>query len=132
MKLREFKDIKIVEFDDSLTSKPDPRYALYNMHLKLSDYPPPEWNLIFDAEWKSFWYSMKRKAWISGDYIIIYCVPEELEKYHKEYLETAVNAANEKYRKYSQEKARKEELQKQAEEKEKERLAEIKKRLKFD
>lgn len=52
----------------------------------------------FDASWKEVFYTMKRRAWISEDCLVIHCVPEEIELYHRSPLQNAVVRANNCYR----------------------------------
>ena len=69
------------------------------MHLKLSDDPPADWDLIFDEERKFPRHSMWRHAKVSGAYIVVDCPPEEIAKYHLADLKADVANTNQKYRK---------------------------------
>lgn len=129
--LAEFEDISITGLDASRSYNPNPSYALFNMYLKLSAGTSSEWSTIFEHIWNSFWYSMKRKAWVQGNYIVIYCVPEEIEKHHREYLLKAVEETNSKYREYLMQQAKKEREKIEEEERERNRLKDLEDELKF-
>ena len=43
---------------------------------------------------------MWREAWVEDNFIVIHCVPEELEKYHVSDLKEDIVNANTKYRQY--------------------------------
>jgi hypothetical protein len=90
-------------FDEEKTYKPDSTKLLYNVYLELSDMPSSEWAQIFDAERRFPRHSMWRRAWIEDKYIVIHCVPDELNKYHLRDLKEDANNANMKYRRYLRE-----------------------------
>ena len=130
-RLTEFEDIHILDLDDAASYNPDPQYALYNMYLTLSRTPPEEWKQIFEAERAFPRHTMWRRAWIEGSRIVIYCVPEELEKYHMRDLLEDVKNANEKYRQYLMEFARREAQEHAQLKDEREKLRELRRRLGF-
>jgi hypothetical protein len=131
-KLTSFEDIKILEIDDTKSYKPDPTKFLFNIYLKLSDLPPSEWQQIFDAERRFPRHTMWRKAWIEGEYIIIHCVPDEIEKYHASDLKEDVMNSNQKYRQYMTEEAQKEAKKTERVRSESNQLKELKQKIKFD
>jgi len=131
-RLAEFVDISIVDLDLSKSYNPDPQKALYNMYLRLSQSPPEEWKQIFDAERRFPRHTMWRHAWIEGAYIVIYCVPEELEKYHLRDLQEDVKNCNEKYRAYLTELARKEARELTRIREERDKLRNLRRRLGFE
>jgi hypothetical protein len=131
-RLAEFSDVRIVALDDSKSFKPDDTKTLYNLYLELSDAPPEEWQRIFDAERSFPRHTMWRKAWIEGGFIVLYCAPDELEKYHLEDLKTDVRNANSKYREYLISLAREEVRQREQMTAEQNTLRDLKGRLKFD
>lgn len=59
---------------------------------------------------------MWRKAWIEGNNAVIYCVPEELKRYHLRDLKEDLATSNTKYREHLQRIAvrKAQEVQKQA------------------
>ena len=102
------------------------------MYLKLSNIPPVEWEKIFEAERRFPRHTMWRRAWVEGQFIIIHCVPDELEKYHLRDLRQDVDNSNKKYRDYLKEIAQKELREQQKEQEEFSKLKDIKNRLGFD
>src|SRR5687767_2584694 len=102
----DFEDIRIVGLDETASYKPDPTKALYNVVLDLSAAAPSDWAQYFNQRWKSEFYMMKRRAQVSGRRLIIYCVPDELEREHLPHLKEVIEETNEAYRAYLQEKER--------------------------
>lgn len=98
--LKEFVDIEIDGVDKDRTYNPDPQKALFNVYFTLSAYPPQEWADIFDAERRFPRHTMWRKAWVEGNCIVVYCVPEEVKKYHLRDIKEDVASSNVKYRDY--------------------------------
>lgn len=131
-KLSNFDDIRITGLDDKKSYKPDANMKLYNLYLTMSSNPPTEWQQIFEAERRFPRHSMWRRAWIEGEYIVIHCVPEELEKYHLNDLRQDVKNANIKYRKYLTELAQMELREVKREKEESEQIDDLRRRLKFD
>ncbi len=95
--LQEFVDIQIIGVDKDRTYNPDPSKLLFNVYLNLSTYPPQEWVAIFDAERRFPRHTMWRKAWIEGKCAVVYCVPEEIKKYHLNDIKQDVSTSNAKY-----------------------------------
>ncbi|MCK4295243.1 MAG: toll/interleukin-1 receptor domain-containing protein [Candidatus Marinimicrobia bacterium] len=130
-KLTSFVEIKITDLDINRSYNPDETKALYNMYIKLSSNPQYEWKQIFEAERRFPRHSMWRRAWVEGDYIVVYCVPDELEKYHLRDIKEDVNMSNIKYRSYLKQKAQEEAIKREQEEKERNKFIDMKKRLGF-
>jgi hypothetical protein len=128
-RLLEFIDLEIVELDLNKTYKPDSDRALYNMYLRLSSIPPEEWAEIFIAERKFPRHTMWRRAWIEGTYIVINCVPEELEKYHMRDLLIDTKNSNQKFRQYITQLAEKEVMEKSRMNVQNDALKDIKRKL---
>jgi hypothetical protein len=97
-----FIDISISGVDKARTYNPDPAKGLFNVYFNLSAYPPSEWVEIFDAERRFPRHTMWRKAWIDGDAVVVYCVPEEVKQYHLKDIKQDVATANAKYREFFQ------------------------------
>lgn len=131
-RLAEFVDISIVDLDLGRSYNPDQQKALYNMYLRLSATPPEEWQQIFDAERRFPRHTMWRRAWIEDSYIVVYCVPDELEKYHLRDLKKDVSNCNQKYRGYLAELARQEAREVARVESEHDQLRDLRRRLGFD
>jgi hypothetical protein len=86
--------------DVNKSFKPNPQKALFNIYIELSGIPAEEWLGIFEARRRFPRHTMWRRAWIEGQYIVIYCVPDELETYHLNDLREDVEYSNQEYRKY--------------------------------
>ncbi|WP_293367485.1 toll/interleukin-1 receptor domain-containing protein [Nevskia sp.] len=99
-RLDEFTDIEITGVDKDRTYNPDPQKALFNVYFTLSAYPPQDWGDIFEAERRFPRHTMWRKAWVEGNSIAVYCVPDEVKKYHLGDIKTDVASSNAKYREY--------------------------------
>ncbi len=114
-----FKDIKIIGIDSSRTYKPDPNTGLYNIYFELSDYPPSEWVQIFDAERRFPRHSMWREAWVEGKYIVVYCPPDEVKRFHLNDIKYDTVTCNVKYKGFLEDEAAQKmhEIQKEKEEK---------------
>ena len=100
--LQEFVDVQIIGVDKDRTYNPDPQKSLFNVYLQLSAYPPREWVEIFDAERRFPRHTMWRKAWVEGDCVAVYCVPEEIKKYHLRDVRQDLETSNLKYRQHLQ------------------------------
>ena len=129
--LAQFEDIRIVDIDLSASFNPDPLKSLYNMFLRLSRTPPREWEEIFASERQFPRHTMWRRAWIEGSSIVIYCVPEEIEKYHMDDLQRDVGNSNRRYREYLKERAQKEVQERDRLQAQNQALQDMKKRLGF-
>jgi hypothetical protein len=129
--LSNFIDVKIMDLDLKRSYKPDESKFLYNMYLKLSTRPSDDWAQIFNAERRFPRHTTWRDAWIEKEFIIIHCVPEELEKIHLGDLKEDVLNANTKYRQYLFEQAQREAKEIDHEKTEIEKLQNLKKRLDF-
>ncbi|MGR9107748.1 MAG: toll/interleukin-1 receptor domain-containing protein [Gammaproteobacteria bacterium] len=98
--LEGFLDIRILNVDKEKTYNPNPEKALYNVYFRLSEHPPSEWVEIFDAERQFPRHNMWRRAWVEGKFVGVYCVPEEVKRYHLRDIKQDVETCNEKYRQY--------------------------------
>jgi len=127
-----FEDIRIIGLDKERSYKPDPQKLLYNIYLKLSSPPPLEWQQIFEAERSFPRHTIWRRAWIEGQYIVIHCVLDELDKYHLRDLRQDVESANNKYREYLMEVARTKASEIRQKHEELTQLKDIKRRLNLD
>ncbi len=98
--LEDFDDIRIVEIDKAKCYQPDRAKLLWNIYFRLSTPPPLTWVEIFEAERKFPRHMRWRRAWIEDNYIVMYCLPDEVKKYHRIDLTEDTRATNDKYRKY--------------------------------
>jgi len=131
--MADFDDIRIVDIDEKLTRQSDPdRKAIFDVYLTLSAAPPAEWAQYFDARWQMKIYSMKRRAQVSGRYIVIRCVPDELPKYHMAELKAVVAEANAAYRNFFDAQRAAATAKADEEAKNKQAIQDLKSRMKFD
>jgi hypothetical protein len=131
-RLAAFEDIRIIDLDDDRSFNPDPTKLLYHMYLRLSTRPPAEWQEIFAAERRFPRHNMWRHAWSEGEYIVVHCVPDELEKYHLKDLKRDVTNANEKYREHLTREAQREARSAQRERSHRDDITRLRDRLDFD
>jgi len=129
-----FEPIRIVDLITDKTAQSPTASGLRLMYLKLSQSPTDEWEQIFENQ-RRFphgrgMHSMTRRASIDGAYIVVDCVPDEMEKHLPE-LQHDVAVTNDEYQKYLQRVAAQaaQELQKQKAERES--IEDVKSRLKF-
>lgn len=128
----QFEDIRIVGLNEQASYKPDPAKALYDVVLDLSTSPPPEWAEYFNQRWQQKFYMMKRRARVSGDHLVIHCVPDELERDHLPQLREVIDETNAAYREHSAAQERRRRSEEQREEQERGQLRQLKDRLKFE
>lgn len=128
--MTDFQNITIVELDAQRSHQAD--RALYDMYLRLSERPQAAWGHAFAEYWNQIIYNMTRRAHVEGQYLVIRCAPDEIEKYHKSPLQGAVTHANNAYRDYLLRQEQAELLARERETEEMKRLNELKSRLKFD
>jgi hypothetical protein len=129
-----FEPIKIVTLDSNRTRQSPTASGLRLMYLKLSQTPADAWEQLFENQ-RRFpngrgMNTMTRRATVEGNYIVVDCVPEEMERHLPE-LQHDVAVTNEEYTKYLQRVAAQvaQELEKQKEEKA--RIEDVKSRLNF-
>ena len=128
----QFQDIKIIDLDVDKTRPSNKASGLRHMFLKLSELPPREWVQLFENERSFPRHSMWRHAWIEGNYIVVDCVPEEIQQYHLKDLKSDVANSNQKYKEYVSRVEAQYEAEKKAEAEEADRLSKVKNGLDFD
>lgn len=126
-----FEDIKIVGLDES-ASAPSGQGSLVRFVFTLSRPAPHEWAVYFKQLWLHRMYMMKRETSVLGTRLEIDCMPDELETHHLPELNAAIGETNSAYRKYLENKTRIRELQIKEEQRQREQIQVLKKRLKFD
>jgi hypothetical protein len=129
--MEEFIDINLVGLDITLTRQSNTAPGLRHMFLKLSQIPSSAWVEIFMAERALPRHMMWRDAWIEGDAIVVDCVPEEIQQHHLADLKQDVANSNKKYRDFLRRDHGEKQRRQQAEEAEKKRLEEIRRKLDF-
>jgi hypothetical protein len=128
----DFIDIKIVSMEDDMTVESPNNPALWYIYFKLSQTPPPLWAKSFAESRKIARHPKWRNIFIDRKFIVAECVPEEIETHHLADLKKDIYYANSKFRDYlaQQHNAQKRSMQSQALERDK--LRDMKGRLKFD
>ena len=128
----DFIDIKIVGLEDEMTVESPNNPALRYIYFKLSQTPPPLWQKHFADSRKIARHPKWRHAWVDRKFVIVECVPAEIETHHLNDVKKDIAFANAKYREYLLQQTR---VQKRGEETqmiERDRLREMKGRLNFD
>lgn len=126
-----FTDIKIKELDDA-ASGPAGQGALMRLVLRLSESAPGPWSRYFNQAWQQHIYLMKRRASVSDDRLEIICMLDELQSKHLPELNKVIAQTNVAYGVYAAEQSR---LRQQAADdakRQKDELASLKGKLKFD
>ena len=128
----DFIDIKIVELVDDMTVESPNNPALRYIYLKLSQTPPPLWQKHFADSRKIPRHTKWRHIWIDRKFLVVECVPEEIETHHLKDLKQDVAFANSKYLQYLQHQMQAEHKKVETQSIERTRLREMKDRLNFD
>lgn len=79
-------------------------------------YPTPDnvWESIFEEEWKTSFYMLKRKVTIEGNKLRVITTPDEIEE-KIEWVKGLVNSTNKRVEEYNREMKRREEAKKMRE-----------------
>lgn len=93
----EFEEIRILCLDHDRCRRSETAPFMYTMYLELSGNPTTEWQQIFYQERRVPRHENWRRAWIEHNYIILDCVPEEIEQFHLEELKRDLETTNKKY-----------------------------------
>jgi hypothetical protein len=128
----DFVDIRIVSLEDDMmvASPKDP--SLFYVYLKLSQTPPPLWQHHFKNSRRISRHTHWREAWIDRKFIVVECLVEELEKYHLNDLKQDITLANKAFREHVEKQTHAEIQQTRAHLNEREKLRDVKGRLKFE
>jgi hypothetical protein len=128
----DFVDIKIVGLEDDMTVESPNNPALRYIYLRMSQTPPPLWQKHFAESRKVARHTKWRNIWIDRKYLVVECVPEEIETHHLNDVKKDVFYANSKFREYLKHQSRVEKRSEQTQLIERDRLREMKSRLNFD
>jgi hypothetical protein len=128
----DFTDIKIVSLEEELTAPSPNDPALRSVFLKLSATPPPGWVQSFNQSRKIARHVKWRKATVDRKFIVVECIPEEIESHHLRDLKQDVYYANGEYKKYLRQQYQGDYKAAQTQSLERDRIREMKDRLKFD
>jgi hypothetical protein len=128
----DFAEIKIVSLEDQLSvESPNDRRLTY-IYFKLSQTPPPLWTRHFAASRKVARHPRWRQAWIDRKYIVVECLPEEIETHHLRDLKQDLASANSRYREHLEHAQRSERERNATQSLNQDRIREMKSRLNFD
>jgi hypothetical protein len=127
-----FADVKIVGLEEELTVESPENPELRYVYFRLSQTPLPIWQSHFKESRKISRHPHWRHAWIDRKYIVVECLPEEIEKYHLQDLKQDVSKANQGCQNYLRTHSRADHDKESAHQHAVDRLREIKGRLNFD
>jgi hypothetical protein len=128
----DFVDIRIISLEEEMTVESPENPPLRYVFLRLSQTPLPIWQSYFREQRNVSRHPHWRRAWIDRKYIVVECLPEEIETYHLNDLKHDIAQANLRCRKYLQGKAGPDRQRENLDEAARERLREMKSRLNFD
>ncbi len=128
---QEFNDISITGVDEAKTLANNVNGVTFRVHVLLSERPSSTWGELFAAAWKRPRHSMWRRAHVAGQYIVIECPIDEIERYHKTPLSDVVAEVNLQYRKYLAESRAQEERERRAQEAADQRARDAIRNIKF-
>jgi hypothetical protein len=128
----DFIDIKIVSLEDDMTVESPNNPALLYIYLKLSQTPPPLWAKYFAESRKIARHPKWRNIWLDRKFLVAECKPEEIESHHLPDLKKDLSYANSKYFEYLRQQAGLEFKKVQTQSIERDKLRDLKGRLKFD
>jgi hypothetical protein len=125
-----FEDLKIVDFDDSQVQESLRRPSFKRLALVLSSAPPPGWALLLQARYHSMW-AVDKRIEVVGRILWVDCEPEDLQAV-LDALKPMVAQTNTEVRANMTRLKREQVTRDGVAMADKERLARIKKNLKFD
>ncbi len=128
----DFVEIRIVGLEEEMTVESPVNPSLRYVFLRLSQTPVPIWQSYFKESRRVSRHPHWRSAWIDRRFIVVECVPQEIETTHLSDLREDVAKANKRYREYLLQQAREEIRQQKSRLQERKHLREMKDRLKFD
>ena len=91
------EDIRMTGSDIHQCSPSPEHPRLQRISLTLSGLPPSEWQTMFTRECRVARQTLWREARIEGSYIVIDCVPEELEQPHLDSVKEDVKNTKKKF-----------------------------------
>jgi len=128
----DFIDIKIVSLEDDMTVDSPNNPALRYIYLKLSQTPPPLWAKSFAESRKIPRHPKWRNIMLDRKFLVVECVPEEIETHHLADLKKDLYFANSKFREYLSHQNHAAKRSQQSQSLERDKLREMKGRLNFD
>ncbi len=128
----DFTDIKIVSLEEELTAPSPNNPALRYIYLKLSATPPPGWTKAFNQSRKIPRHTKWRNVMVDRKYLVVECVPEEIETHHLHDLKQDIAYANGEHQKYLRHQYHNQSHSTHTQKVEQDRLRDMKSRLNFD
>ena len=98
----DFVDIKIVSLEEEMMVESPVRPELFYVYFKLSHAPIPLWQSAFEEARRVSRHPHWRRAWVDRKFIVVECLPDEIEKYHLNDLKQDIAKSNQACRKYFQ------------------------------
>ncbi len=95
-----FQDINLLAVVSEKTTRPDKTKDLYNVYFKLSATPDSLWKEIFNHVHENRFSLMLRKAYVQGEYILVYCGLDEVQKHHVGILKQDLIDTNRYYKEH--------------------------------
>jgi hypothetical protein len=126
------EDIRITGIDIPKCHAVPDHPRVQRIYLILSDLPCSDWQTIFLRECGVTRQTLSPEARIEGSFILLDCIPEELEQNHLEYLKEDVKNTNTQFRLLLTQRQEEALRQLQEEQAAKERLQGLQNRLTFD
>ena len=93
-KKSKYPPVKISHVDDSAFQKAPDFPAAYYLVFVLDRVPHRDWVEVFMAEWKTFFYNMKRKTYVDRDRIVMVVADSDNLQWHADYAKRLVENTN--------------------------------------
>ena len=132
--MAEFTDVEIIALDENQTFQADKALELFTVYFELSSAPSYKWRRFFLTECakrKAAKKDMWRDTRIEGKYIVISAPLDEIQKVHHKNLVADVKQSNANYRAWLDRMAQKQDEIFAEEEREQQKIADLKKKLKL-
>lgn len=128
----DFADIRIISLEEEMTVESPVNPPLHYIFLRLSQTPLPIWKSYFEELRKISRHPHWRQAWIDRKYIVVECLPKEIEMYHLRDLKQDIAQANQRCRQYLQRQTQADRQKENTDSHVRQQLREMKGRLNFD
>lgn len=86
--------INIVSVDEEAWQKANDFPSAYTLVLKLDRRPYEPWSQIFDNEYHTSWYNMKRRTYLSGDRVVMVVADSDNLQNHVDFAKELVKRTN--------------------------------------
>ena len=127
----ELQELKVMGVYKEGMKKDNSFPRAYQYPFKLSGHPDNLWVEIFEYVYKhNIWSSMKRRAYVSGDCIVVILADTDNKTDQKRNVEQAVEQTNEEYKRIRQEQRKQEEQRKKSLKEYEETIEKLKKEAK--